>query len=218
MKTVTVSQMKQIEKNAMQNGLTSTKMMENAGSKAAEFLLQKQPSIHSAMIFAGKGNNGGDGFVAARLLKKAGCDVVVVLTDGMPQTKDACLNFERLKLMAIPVFDFSEDTEPVTLQIPCVSVLIDAIFGTGFHGILPQNMRLVTSLMNRCGRPVCSLDIPSGVCADTGEFSPDTVQASWTIAFDSLKYAHVGGPGIFLCGETIPADIGIPEKCHEILE
>lgn len=218
MRTVTVAQMKQIERSAAEIGLSFTQMMENAGAKATEFLLSQTPAIKSAIIFAGKGNNAGDGFVVARLLKKAGCEVTTVLTDGIPQTSNACLNLEKLTALGISVLDFLEETSAITAQLQNTSVVIDAIYGTGFHGALRPNMRLVTEVINASGRPVLSLDIPSGVCADTGDCSPGTVHASWTIVFDSLKPAHRLNNSIPFCGKIIPVGIGIPEDCHEILE
>lgn len=218
MKTVTVSQMKQIEKNAAESGLSYTQMMENAGARAADFLLAQTPPARSAVVFAGKGNNAGDGFVAARLLKKAGCEVTVVLTDGLPQTADTCRNLEKIQAMGIPVFDFLEETAAVTAQLKNACVAVDAIYGTGFHGALRQSMRLVTEVLNAGGRSILALDMPSGVSADTGEVSPGAVRATWTMAFDSLKPAHLLEKSIPFCGEIVPVDIGIPAECHEILE
>lgn len=218
MKTVTVAQMKQIEHNAAQSGLSYTQMMENAGTEAAGFLTALQPSVHTITIFAGKGNNAGDGFVAARLLKVAGCNVTIVLSDGVVQTPDARLNLEKAKACGILVLDFAEETACIAEHLKSGTFIIDAIYGTGFHGILRPNMRLITKLINSSDCPVLSLDIPSGVNADSGEADPDAIRAAWTIVFDSLKPAHTLDSSALFCGKIVPVDIGIPEKCHEISE
>jgi hydroxyethylthiazole kinase-like uncharacterized protein yjeF len=100
---VTCAEMKEIEKKAAENGLSYYQMMENAGTGAAEFIMNQSASQgKSVLIFCGKGNNGGDGFVVARILYEKGYKVKLVLVDGDPQTEDAIKNREICKSIQIP--------------------------------------------------------------------------------------------------------------------
>ena len=95
-KAVSAAEMKEIERIADSRGISYRQMMENAGTAAFEQMRIKWPEAQKIVIFAGKGNNGGDGFVAARLYEKAGAQVTVILCEGMPVTEDASYNFDRL--------------------------------------------------------------------------------------------------------------------------
>lgn len=216
MRIVTAAEMKQIEKKADESGLSYRQMMENAGAAAATTILSRMGGQAGRfVIFTGKGNNGGDGFVVARLLHQAGRQVECVLVDGTPATGDARYNFELACRLGIPMHPW-EDGAHGQEQAGCI---VDAVYGTGFHGALRQRAREAAQAVNRAGetgKTVVALDIPSGVNADTGECDPDAVRAVLTIAFDSLKPAHVTQPGRDCCGEVACADIGIPESCHRL--
>ncbi len=203
----TAAQMKQVERQAAELGMPYRQMMEQAGMAAAAYLMRCQPVAGKrTVIFAGKGNNGGDGFVCARLLCQAGAQVAVVLVDGAPGTGDAAAMYRRL------------DSLPVEWIKPEAAarsdIFIDAIYGTGFHGQLPPAAMRAAAVMNGGRGRVYALDMPSGVCADTGAAADGAVQAAHTVAFDSLKPAHLSLPGRALCGQVACADIGIPEICH----
>ena len=227
MHTVTAAQMKQIEKNAFEQGMPYLQMMENAGTEAYQGIRQRYPKAQSIAIFIGKGNNGGDGSVIARLAAADGLKVTIILVEGRPVTHDALLNFELIECNDnVTVVDINElningsaANEPeknAAARRPDIStdVAVDALYGTGFHGALRESGAKACALMNSIGAPVAALDLPSGVNADTGETAQDAVCADVTFAFDSYKKLHAIQGSAALCGEIILADIGIPEECH----
>ncbi len=230
MHTVTANQMKQIEKNAFEQGMPYLQMMENAGTAAYRGIRERYPEARSLAVFIGKGNNGGDGSVIARLAAADGLKVTLILAEGRPVTHDALLNFERIEDNAnVTVIDINELNESnvnesapnrsenlAAARRPDISadVTVDALYGTGFHGVLRESGAKACALMNAIDAPLAALDLPSGINADTGEIAPGAARADVTFAFDSYKNLHSIPESIALCGDIILADIGIPEKCH----
>lgn len=212
---VTAGQMKQIEANSLEYSLSMGRLMENAGSAAAA-AIRRVYDVQGKYItvFCGKGNNGGDGFVAARRLTEAGANVVVVLTDGQPRTEQAKEMFERITYMEIPVVEYGEDPAYLTERLAETDFLVDAVYGSGFHGQLDDLHRDICRLITGVGVPVISLDIPSGVATDTGAADPYAIRARHTVVFDSYKPATVLPAAAKFCGEVTLADIGIPEEAH----
>ena len=211
MRIVTAAQMKQIEKNADAGGLSYLQMMENAGAAAYREIRLAQPHLHGLVIVAGKGNNGGDGFVIARLAAADGLAVHVVLAEGQPVTHDAKINFDRLA--GLPVTVCALDTLD---RLPAADVVVDALYGTGFHGTLRPSGAKACRLMRNSGAFVAALDLPSGIYADTGEVSDGAVFADLTITFDSYKQVHAAASSAPHCGKLVCADIGIPAHCHSV--
>ena len=150
MKFVTCGQMKILEKRADAAGLSYYQMMENAGTAAFEKICEaygREISGTKAILVCGKGNNGGDGFVVARKLKEAGSDTTIVLVDGNPASEDAITNFNRLD-PDVPIIDMTV-TESPFMKIPGrQDILIDAIYGTGFHGKLRPNALKAAAFIN----------------------------------------------------------------------
>lgn len=208
MRVVTALQMKEIEKRGNASGLSYLQMMENAGAAAYHIIRSRYPSALRFLVFCGKGNNGGDGFVVARLLAEAGLYPTVVLVEGKPVTDDATTNYRRLP-KHIPV-------QTVSDPLPICDVMIDALYGTGFHGSLRPAGATACRAMSGATAPVAALDVPSGCSADTGTACDGAVCADVTIVFDSWKHVHY--PPSPQCGQCILADIGIPEHCHNFIE
>ena len=203
---VTVAQMKQIEHDADAMGLSYPQMMENAGQAAAK-LLAAQREIRTLTVLCGTGNNGGDGFVLARVFHEAGCRVLAVLVGGDPRTRDAILNWNRAKDLGIEIRHLPELTgEDRTFLATCDAV-VDAIYGTGFHGELRPEGRAACDLMNSAAGFRFALDLPSGVTADTGTAAEGAVKADLTVTFHASKPCHRLNPA--QCGETRIASIGI---------
>lgn len=211
MNIVTCAEMKKLEKEADKAGLSYYDMMENAGACATLLIMGSAPSLlrgGNAVIFCGKGNNGGDGFVVARRLAGYGNHVTVVLTNGEPKTEDAKTNHELIK-----------DTENITItdELPDLSkadVIVDAIYGTGFHGELNEPVAGMVEAINAAcdkGTEVIALDIPSGLPGDLGEHDPIgfCVRASKTITFHARKPVHVSETAARVLGEVTVGDIGI---------
>lgn len=213
---VSANQMSFIEENAQRDGLTIQRMMENAGSAAAEFIRNRvEVNGRYVTVFSGNGNNGGDGFVCARKLYEAGADVAVILTDGAPKNAHAKQMLSLLSPMNISVSSFGEDPEFLTDRLAATDYLVDAVYGTGFHGELDEKHQAICRLINGIGVKTFSLDIPTGLTCDTGYTCQHTVRADYTIVFDSMKPATVFPACSEYCGETTLVDIGIPEHARE---
>lgn len=211
---VTADQMKRIEQAANEAGLLYIQMMENAGRAAWAELSARFPVPGRLLVVSGKGNNGGDGFVIARMAAKAGWQVCVWLAEGEPRTADACTN--RALLAELPVTVLSAGKQPDAWGWRAA---VDALYGTGFHGALRPAGQAACGLLNRArasGVFVLGVDLPSGLCADTGEAADGAVQADLTVCFDSRKPVHTDPRGAAYCGEVLLADIGIPEACHQV--
>jgi NAD(P)H-hydrate epimerase len=208
---VTSAEMKEIERKADEAGLSYYRMMESAGTGAAEYIISKG-SVRgkTVLIFCGKGNNGGDGFVAARKLSEAGASVILVLAEGEPRTEDAIKNRRLCGVMSIPEIVPAEERELEGLT-ENADLILDAVYGTGFHGELREPVRKMARQINRSKATVYSLDIPSGLNGDTGEADEDTIRADCTIVFHRLKPAHEMEKSRRFCGKTVCVSIGIEE-------
>lgn len=217
---VTSAQMKEIERAADAEGLSYYQMMENAGSGAAEIVALDQPvSGKKVLILCGKGNNGGDGFVVARKLVKQGAQVRLVLVEGDPRTKDAIKNLELCEVNNIPMTDLQKnsstartaDTNLTDLieMTADADIVVDAIYGTGFRGLLREPAKSAARIINKSKAVVYALDIPSGLNCDTGDADADTVRADFTIAFHRLKPAHIEDKCADYCGNVVCISIGI---------
>lgn len=208
MPVVTSSEMKEIERKADQAGVSYYQMMENAGSGAAEYIWGKEAvSGKRVMVFCGKGNNGGDGFVVARKLKEKEAVVQIILLEGPPRTEDAIKNWRICETMNIPMFEF-QDSNAFTF-IKDADIIIDAVYGTGFHGELREPIRKAARLINASKAVTYALDIPSGLDGDNCIADPDTINANETIAFHRLKPAHADLGSAKYCGQIVCISIGI---------
>ena len=203
---VTVAQMKQIEHDADAAGLSYTQMMENAGQAATKVLLEKK-DFRTAAVFCGTGNNGGDGFVLARRLHEVGKQVRLVLVGGNPKTPDAILNLERAQALGIPIKPLDDLTEEDKTWILNVDTVVDALYGTGFHGELRPAGKSACDLINQSQGFCLALDLPSGLNADTGVAAEGTIQADLTVTFHASKPCHRLNPE--QCGETEIVSIGV---------
>lgn len=205
--TVTAARMKALERAADEAGLSYRQMMENAGNQAFEAICKRCPDLKTAAVFAGKGNNGGDGFVVARLMEQRGAKVRVILCEGAPMTEDAIYNYERMteiEIWPIEELEYRQEEELLSSD-----VLVDALYGTGFHGALRPNGRYAADIMNRANGTVIALDLPSGVNADTGETAEGAVQADLTVTFHALKQGQTAPDAAAHCGAIEVVDIGI---------
>lgn len=171
------------------------------------------------MIFCGSGNNGGDGFVVARLLANAGFQVTVVLVSGVPKTQDAGTNFQLLSDLPVSIITMDGMEEDTLEQGNMPDVLVDAMFGTGFHGVLRGNGLKAAEYINTChekhGKKVFALDIPSGLGGDQlkkKKIPCEIIKADYTITFHARKPVHMRRFAARYCGEILVADIGIDEE------
>jgi hydroxyethylthiazole kinase-like uncharacterized protein yjeF len=213
-----------LDENAEYLGVSTLCLMENAGKEVANFVSQKLGgSVEGKKIsvLAGTGNNGGDGFVAARHLANMGGSVNVVLL-GSPQdirTREAALNYHALENMvfSIKMYTVKDSSELSALAKLAkeADVIVDAIFGTGIKGKLREPAAGAIALINSSKALKIAVDIPSGVNPDTGEVSDTAVLANATVTFHRVKR------GLFECqeytGEIAVRGIGIPIEAELII-
>lgn len=213
---VTSEQMKQIESRSLDYSLSYERLMENAGSAVAA-VMRRTTEVEGRFVtlFCGCGNNGGDGFVAARRLAEAGANVAVILTDGAPRTPQAQMMLERLEHLEIAVVEYGADAHYLTERLAETDLLVDAVYGTGFHGELDERHRDICRLMNGIEAMTFSIDIPTGITANTGFADYCAVRADITIVLDSDKPATVLACAQEYCGRVVLTDIGIPDEARE---
>ncbi len=184
-------------------GVPSLELMEAAGRAVAEAVAELAPD-GPVRVVCGKGNNGGDGFVAARLLREMGFEVeALLLWPGEELRGDAAVNYERFggELLEGDLVERLSDSGAV----------VDAIFGTGFEGAPREPAAGAIEAINRCGAPVVACDIASGIDASTGEVAGEAVEADVTVSFHAAKVGHRVAPGKWHTGELRVAPIGIPD-------
>jgi NAD(P)H-hydrate epimerase len=168
-----------------EQGIAEADLMEAAGTALAEAVAGLAPQ-GPVRIVCGKGNNGGDGLVAARHLHGLGFEVETLeLEQGGPEDLDAWLEGS--------------------------GAVVDAIFGTGFRGAPREPAAAAIEAINRCGAPVVACDIASGVDASSGEIEGVAVEADLTVSFHAAKIGHRVAPGKWRCGELRVVPIGIPD-------
>src|SRR5689334_14376038 len=163
MKIVTAAEMRETDRITTEKyRVPSLTLMENAGTAVARFVLQQYPMEQRVTVVCGKGNNGGDGFVAARKLHEAGREVRVLLLGSPDDVRgDARENLRRLSFSPL-ISDTAEKLAASGCCLHDTDLLIDAIFGTGFRPPLPELAQRAVDLIRESGAPVISVDLPSG--------------------------------------------------------
>lgn len=197
MKLVTAEQMREMDACAVEKyGIPSIVLMENAGRSAAEIIHRRYwgTNLRRALIFSGKGNNGGDGFVIARHLQIRGWEVqVVVLAEADKIQGTAAKNLKVLQQSGIELefMPDSQSLENLLLTLTCSDTLIiDAIFGNGLTSPVRGHYLDALRWINACSAPVAAVDMPSGVEAGSGEILGEAVQAECSISFACAKSAR----------------------------
>lgn len=199
---LTVSEMYRADAGAVARGTSSLELMERAGRALADALSLRWPEGR-VVVLCGPGNNGGDGFVAARHLAERGRDVTLTLLGARTALRgDAAVNAERWHGDVLPL-------GPENLE--GAGVVLDALFGAGLTRDLDGAARQVVDAINDLGVPCLSVDVPSGVLGDTGRICGAAPRADLTVTFFRRKPGHLLFPGRALCGDIRVADIGIPD-------
>ncbi|MGC8676031.1 MAG: NAD(P)H-hydrate epimerase, partial [Candidatus Micrarchaeia archaeon] len=209
-KSLSSADMKAAELNAEALGVSALQQMESAGSEVARFVNKKFSKAEKVLVLCGTGNNGGDGFVAARHLEKRHKVVVAVLGAGEDiKPVPALLNFRALEHCAfVDIIENAEDR--IEDLVNSCDLVVDAVFGTGFKGRMPRAVARVAKAVLKSRKPVVAVDLPSGLNADTGE-ETGAFKASYTVTFHKLK------PGLLSAkssGMITIADIGIPAEAE----
>ncbi len=210
---ITSAEMAAIDTNCEYHGLSRLQLMENAGKALADVILKKTRELEldkSLLIFAGLGNNGGDSFVAARHLRDFNIEILLLGREKDIGTDIARRNFEILKNAGYKVVEIRDSSQ---LERSDAAIILDAMLGTGVRGKLREPFRTAVEVINSLEGFVFSVDVPTGLNPDTGEFDI-CVEADTTVTF------HKNKPGLLKAkdkvGEVVVKDIGIP-KAYEML-
>ncbi|MBR4973537.1 MAG: NAD(P)H-hydrate dehydratase [Clostridia bacterium] len=211
MKVLNTDLIRKSEQKAVLSGAFSFReLMYIAGSKAYEIINAKYTCTNKKVaVICGCGNNGGDGFVIAQCLYENGADVKVFTPLGLPTTEDAKYYYEKLSFAK-----FGEELDEE------YDIIIDAVFGIGLNRAPNKELTELFGKINESNAIKVSVDIPSGVCSDTGEVFTNAVNADLSITFIALKPCFVLPKGSDFCGEVIVADIGVEpvDYCFETIE
>lgn len=209
---VTAKEMRDLDRYTIsQAGLPGVVLMENAGRAVAEEVMRRFPEPKTAVVLGGTGNNGGDGWVAARHLLFRGWKVHLWLAgDEGKLTSDARVFYEVCKKYTQIERYQPEKRERLWQHLQQAEVIVDALLGTGAKGELRPLMAELVSLINQQERAfVVAVDLPTGVDADTGAVEREAVQADLTVTFAFPKWGHYLRPGADCSGEVKVADIGL---------
>ena len=197
-------------------GVPVRAVIESAGREVAALLIQQFPEEigRGAVFLCGKGNNGADGYAASRALLNRGIPVTVLaLTAPAKLAGDARETADSFLKQGGRVIEITAVDAAVEEVIDHSGIIVDAIYGTGFRGKLPEPAAALIGLVNRqalrFGLPLVAVDIPSGVDGTTGEADPGAIRAQTTVVLQSPKIGHVLFPGAEFCGEQFLVDIGV---------
>lgn len=212
---LTVEQSREVDRRALAEcGLPGLVLMENAGRNAAELLDRLAPSARFVIV-CGPGNNGGDGAVMARHLHNRGHDVTICATRSPGEmSPDARVNMAVCQWAGIPIrtLDIDGSLEDWKGLFADADWLVDALFGTGFHGPVRRPLDAVIQAMNGSGRSVFAVDAPSGLDCDTGAPSDPCVKAAVTATFVATKPGLVAASARDFAGRVEVIDIGVPRR------
>jgi hydroxyethylthiazole kinase-like uncharacterized protein yjeF len=212
MKIVSADEMRAIDRATSERfGVPSLTLMENAGAAVADYVLSHHAAAASIVVFCGKGNNGGDGFVAARRLHEQGKNVqVILLADAADLRGDAAVMFGKLREPAIAVHSGEELKSERVRPLLEANLYLDAVLGTGFKPPVSGLYADAIAIMNASQVPVIAVDIPSGADADAmGPQAGTIARADAAVTFTAPRPAHVFSA--LTAGPTLVAEIGSPE-------
>jgi NAD(P)H-hydrate epimerase len=195
-----------LEHRADASGHTLAELMERAGTRSAQWLMEHHLTERGVLFLCGKGNNGGDGYVAARVLTESGFRADVVQVDGLPAT-------ELAKNAAVRATGAGVQVRMMPEVSPAdYSCVVDAVYGIGFRGGLHKNAAEIFRMVNLWPVHRVALDLPSGAVCDTCEADPDTFRAADTLSFMCIKPVHVHAPSDAYCGRVHSVSLDIPTE------
>lgn len=218
MKVVTPTQMSEVDRICINEiGIPGIVLMENAALKVMDEIKGCLGSIEGKhiVLLAGKGNNGGDAFAVARHLFNKGAEVQVFLFSKQGDVNgDAKTNLDILKAIGVAVCETITDASVETVEkaVHASNLVVDGIFGTGLKREVSGVVWLVIDAVNASRKTVISIDIPSGICGETGRILGNCIRADRTVTFGLPKLGLIIHPGCDYVGRLSVADIGIPAK------
>ncbi len=208
LEVLTTGEMAAADRAAVASGVPSYELMERAGRAVFEVCRACVVGVGGTRVVAlcGPGNNGGDGFVVARLLREAGYGVALAAAVPVEALRGDALRAAQAWTGPVETLG--------AIELAGADLVVDALFGAGLARPLDGEATRLVERLNAADRPVVSIDLPSGVSGDTGQFVA-AVRATTTVTFFRLKPAHLLLPGRERCGEIVLSDIGIPPNVLE---
>ena len=207
-KLYTAAQVRELDRIAIEEfSIPGITLMESAGDAAYQLMRTKWPAAKRILVLCGPGNNGGDGYILARLAKAD--DLAVKLQQVGDHTKltgDALLAAEKCTASGLGSIAYSQE------DLSEYDVIVDSLLGTGLDREVSGQWREVINAINHCNTPVLSVDIPSGLNADTGQIMGCAVNAEATISFIGLKQGLFTGQGVEYAGDVYFSDLDVPDK------
>ena len=202
----TAAQTRELDRLAIEeHGLSSNILLERAGEAAFALLHSRWPDIQRITVFCGTGNNGGDGFVLARLAHENNIEVSVYQVGGSSKLQgDALAAMQRLQGAGVTPTAFGGQ------RLQNVDLIVDGLLGTGMRGEVSGEYRKAIDAINDAPAPVLALDLPSGLNADTGMVCGVAVRAACTLSFIGLKQGLLTGEAVEYCGELHFSDLSVP--------
>lgn len=217
MRLVKAAQMREMDLDATRRySIPSLILMENAGLSIVQVIMQRflgeEVQGKRVFIIAGPGNNGGDGFVVGRHLFNKGAFVGFLITVPPDNYRgDAAVNLKIVQDMGLPYTVLQpENLDSVAVELEKADLIVDALFGTGFKGVPREPFASLIRMVNKAGKPVIAVDIPSGMEADTGRISGDCIRAQATVTMGMPKLGLYLDPGAQYTGKVIVGDISFP--------
>lgn len=208
------AQIRELEKLAEERfGISGEVLMQRAGKAALECLVRHWPKARKIAVICGTGNNGGDGYVVARLARERGLTVTVWQLGELRKQKEAAQRaYEACKKAKVII-----QLSPEEFNLSDVDVVVDAISGLGLHGEMRPETRQAIDVISRANVPVLAIDLPSGVDADNGKVWGAAVRASVTVTFIGLKLGLMTGRGIGYAGQVFCHDLQLPTELFSLV-
>jgi hydroxyethylthiazole kinase-like uncharacterized protein yjeF len=222
MRILTAEAMREVDRAAIEElGIPSLVLMENAALGVVEAIGEAFPDAHSAAIFCGPGNNGGDGLAVARLLCVRGWEVRIFLAaGGREMSEDAAVHLRICRKMELAIHEIAteDDLDAALPEAAEQDLLVDALFGTGLARPLTGLFAEIVEGMNELPLPCVAVDLPSGLSGSRAQPIGPHVEAALTVTFAAPKVAHVFPPAADAVGEMVVTDLGIPPRLVEDVE
>ncbi|TAK18536.1 MAG: NAD(P)H-hydrate epimerase, partial [Acidobacteria bacterium] len=224
MRVLTTAQMRDADRRTIDDvGISGAVLMENAGRQVVAAMESTFPDLGASRVavLCGRGNNGGDGLVVARVLHERNVDVSIYVLGAANGFKGESLaNLSAVKQIGIDVVDIADAAvwELHSTDVVGSDIIVDALFGTGFHGQIDGLTETVVADVNGSSKPVVSIDLPSGLSADTHLVPGPVIRATLTVTLAAPKVPLVLPPAEHFAGNLIIADIGIPRGVINALE
>ena len=214
---LTPKQMGEAEKASVKLGMSLGDLMDNAGEALGREVLAsaQEKMLRNIVILVGNGNNGGDGLVCADFLYESGVIPTVVLMCGQPKTDLSIAAFERLHKVIKVIECTSAEYAQV---IDSAEIIVDCVFGTGFHGDIRDNVLPAFELAGKSSAYKIGCDVPSGVNALSGYVSEGTIKCDKTVTFHRAKSGMFFIPAKDYCGEVVVKNIGIPSGWEQYID